>query len=101
MNEHGRILNTALESERLHNARRINAFRLAGLLVALAIEICFRLTRPGWIGVPVGLFLGWTGAAAVLCFLAIGSPRIARAGSVAIVFVDMPLLYVVIASVID
>jgi adenylate cyclase len=101
MNEPGRILNTALESERLHNARWINVFRLAGLLVALAIEICFRLTRPGWIGVPIGLFMGWTVAAAVLCFLALGSPRIARAGSVAIVFVDMPLLYAVIAGIIE
>jgi adenylate cyclase len=100
MNEHGRILNTALEMERLHNARWINAFRLAGLLIALAIEVCFRLTRPGWIGAPIGLLLGWTIAAAALCLVGVRSPRIARAGSVAIVFVDMPLLYVVIAAII-
>src|SRR5437868_13245806 len=101
MNEHGRILNTALEIERLHNARWINAFRLAGLVIALAIEVSFRLTRPGWIGAPIGLFVGWTVAAAALCLVGVGSPRIARAGSVAIVFVDMPLLYVVIAAIID
>jgi adenylate cyclase len=99
MTEHGRILNTALEGERLHNARRINAFRLAGLLIALAIEAYFRLTRPGWIGAPIGL-VAWTGAAAVLCVVAYRSPGIARAGSVAIVFVDMPLLHVVVASII-
>jgi len=100
MNEHGHILHTALEIERLHNARWINTFRLASLLVALAIETYFMLTRPGWIGAPIGLFVSWTVAAALLCLVGSRSPRTARAGSVAIVFVDMPLLYLLIAGIV-
>jgi len=36
VDDHERIVHAALEEERLHNARRINAFRLLGLLVGLA-----------------------------------------------------------------
>ncbi len=100
MDDHGRVVHAALEVERLHNARRINAFRLAGLLLGLAVEVYFELTVPGWIGAPIGLFVGWTSAAAVLFVAGARSRRIARAGSLAIAFVDMPLLYVLISRII-
>jgi adenylate cyclase len=100
MSEPGRVSHTALALERLHNARRINAFRFAGLVVALAIDRCFAILRPGWIGVPDGLFVAWTIAAGALCFAGLRSSGIARVGSVAIVFVDMPLLYLVLAHIV-
>src|SRR5215470_11228833 len=99
MDDLGPVVQTTLELERLHNARRINAFRLVGLLLALVVDRWFALTMPIWVGVPTGLFAAWTVAAAVLCFAGIRSPRVARAGSVAIPFVDMPLLYLVIAHI--
>jgi adenylate cyclase len=101
MDDDGRVVQAALEVERLYNARRINAFRLAGLLLGLAVEAYFALTLPGWIGAPIGLFVGWTLAAAVLFVAGGRSKRIARAGSLAIAFVDMPLLYVLISRIID
>jgi len=69
--------------------------------LALAVEVYFALTVPGWIGAPIGLLVGWTLAAAVLFVAGGRSERIARAGSLAIVFVDMLLLYVLIAHIID
>ena len=46
---------------------------------------------------PTGPFVAWTVAAGALCFAGMRSSRIARVGRVAIVFVDMPLLYLVLA----
>jgi hypothetical protein len=101
MDAQGRVVHAALELERLHNARRINGFRLAGLLFGLAVEVWFTLTAPGWIGAPVGLFMGWTVAAAALVVLGGRSERVARAASLAIPFVDMPLLYVLIVRIVE
>jgi adenylate cyclase len=100
MDDHGRLVHAALELERLHNARWINAFRLAGLLLGLTVECYFVLTVPGWIGAPIGLFVGWTSAAAVLVVAGARSDRIARAASLAIPFIDMPLLYLLIFPII-
>jgi hypothetical protein len=55
-----------LAAERLRNARRINAFRLVGLLTSLALEGFFTVTVPGWIRAPLPLFAGWTVIAAAL-----------------------------------
>jgi hypothetical protein len=66
MGDGDRAVHSALDAERLRNARRINAFRLVGLLLAGAVEALFALSVPGWIGAPVGLLIGWTVAAGVL-----------------------------------
>ncbi len=101
MDDRGGVVHDALEGERLYNARRINAFRLAGLLIALTVEIYFAHTVRGWIGAPIALFVGWTSAALVLVVAGLGSDRIARVGGLAIAFVDMPLVYLLISRVID
>ena len=74
MDDRGRVAHAALEAERLRNARRINAFRFAGLLLALVIELYFSLTVPGWVGAPLGLFVGWTAAAGLQRYF---SPQVA------------------------
>jgi adenylate cyclase len=94
-------VDAALAAERLRNARLINAFRLAGLLVTLTVELIFRAVIPGWIGASVALFVGWTLAAAIVFAAGMASDRVARAGSLAIAFVDMLMLYLLIGAIID
>lgn len=101
MGDGGRAVHSALDAERLRNARRINAFRFVGLLMAGAVEALFALIVPGWIGAPVGLLIGWTVAAGALLVVGTHSERVARAGSLAIAFVDMPMLLLVISRIID
>jgi hypothetical protein len=101
MDDRGGVVHHALEGERLYNARRINAFRLAGLLIALTVEIYFAHAVRGWIGAPIALFVGWTSAALVLLVAGLLSDRIARLGGLAIAFVDMPLLCLLISRVVD
>jgi len=101
MGDGDRAVHSALDAERLRNARRINAFRLVGLLLAGAVEALFALTVPGWIGAPVGLLIGWTVAAGVLFVAGTRSERVARAGSLAIALVDMPMLLILISRIID
>jgi adenylate cyclase len=90
-----------LAAERLRNARRINAFRLVGLLTSLALEGFFTLTVPGWIRAPLPLFAGWTVIAAALFVGGLRSEQVARAGSLAIAFVDMPMLLLLVSHIID
>ena len=101
MGDGDRAVHSALDAERLRNARRINAFRLVGLLLAGAVEALFALSVPGWIGAPVGLLIGWTVAAGVLFVAGARSERVARAGSLAIALVDMPMLLILISRIID
>src|SRR4029453_13065139 len=89
-----RAVNSALDAERLRNARRINAFRLVGLLLAGAVETLFALTVPGWIGAPVGLLIGWTVAAGVLFVAGTRSGRGCPGGGFALALVDMPSVLV-------
>jgi hypothetical protein len=91
----------ALAAERLRNARRINAIRLVGLLASLALEVYFSLTVPRWIRAPVPLFVGWTMVAAALFAGGLRSDRVAQAGSLAIVFMDMPMLLLLISRIVD
>ncbi len=96
----GPVLHQVLAAERLRNARWINLFRLGGLLLSLVVELSFRLTVPGWVGASVPLFAGWTLAAAVLFVAGERSAPIARAGSLAIAIVDMPMLLVLVSGII-
>jgi adenylate cyclase len=96
-----RAAHSALAAERLRNARRINAFRFVGLLLAGAVEALFVLTVPGWIGAPRGLLIGWTLAAGALFVSGVRSERVARVGSLAIALVDMPMLLLVVSRIID
>jgi hypothetical protein len=78
MGDGDRAVHSALDAERLRNARRINAFRLVGLLLAGAVEALFALT------VRMDqrarqLLIGWTVAAECSC-VAHRSERVARAG---------------------
>jgi hypothetical protein len=90
-----------LAAERLRNARRINAFRLVGLLTSLALEGFFTVTVPGWIRAPLPLFAGWTVIAAALFVGGLRSEHVARAGSLAVAFVDMPMLLLLVSHIID
>ena len=101
MGDGDRAVHSALDAERLRNARRINAFRLVGLLLAGAVEALFALSVPGWIGAPAGLLIGWTVAAGVLFVAGTRSERVARAGSLAIALVDMPMLLILMSRIID
>jgi adenylate cyclase len=90
-----------LAAERLRNARRINAFRLAGLLASLALEEFYSHTVRGWIGAPMPVFVGWTAVAMALFVGGLRSDPLARMGSLAIAVVDMPMLFLLISRVID
>jgi hypothetical protein len=95
------VMPPVLAAERLRNARRINAFRLVGLLTSLALEGFFTVTVPGWIRAPLPLFAGWTVIAAALFVGGLRSEQAARAGSLAIAFVDMPMLLLLVSHIID
>ena len=83
MGDGDRAVHSALDAERLRNARRINAFRLVGLLLAGGrSRRCFALSVPGWIGAPAGLLIGWTVAAGVLFVAGTRSERVAPAGEI-------------------
>ncbi len=95
------VMPPVLAAERLRNARRINAFRLVGLLTSLALEGFFTVTVPGWIRAPLPLFAGWTVIAAALFVGGLRSEHVARAGSLAVAFVDMPMLLLLVSHIID
>lgn len=101
MEDGDRLAHAALDGETLRNARRINAFRLSGLLLALAVELYFSFTVPGWVGAPLAPFVGWTAIAAMFVLAGGRSESIARAGSLAIAVVDMPMVALLTWRIVD
>lgn len=87
---------SALATERLRNARRLNALRFLGMcgFGPLLVFLDVGLGLPGWQGNLPAIALYWA-AAAVAFVLGRNLDRAAHATSYAIPFVDMPMLYLV------
>jgi adenylate cyclase len=94
------ILSGAMEREKLRNAKRLNLLRLVAAGVFLLIHLIFGLAlhNAAWVVNIPALGLYMLAAGAVLA-AGVRSPRVARVSSLAVPFVDMPMVFILQSAV--
>jgi adenylate cyclase len=95
-------LRHALTEEQTRNARLVNLGRLAAMSVAFATDILSWLLRSAYaVGVPWPLYACWWTVAFVVFLAGQRSSVLARASTLVIPLVDMPMLVIMIRHMVD
>lgn len=93
-------LRHAIAAERTRSARRINVARLLAISAGLLVELALWRWREAYISVSWLVFGAWWTLSAVVLLLGLRSDRLARATTMAVPLIDMPLAFLLIAQLV-
>jgi hypothetical protein len=93
------VLETALEQERARNGRQIATFRLVATTAVFLLNSAFLGLRSTYVGASTVSLAAYCLMAFVLWWSQRRVSWLARWGGLAIAFIDMPVIYVVVSSV--